>query len=151
MRRFRLVVSRQGIEIDELLVAPRRKRSGPVEHIGDAIEIGVQHIEQNGTRARHRVAVGQAAFHQVRQLAKPHRACHARAAFESVECAFEGLHRGRVGGLLAPRPELLACLREEFGGFLEKDRKDLPVDVIADVVQRFVALRRRRALCTSVR
>ena len=67
-----------------------------IEHEGDVVEIVVQRIEQRGRRSAERFALGQAAFHQVRELAQSHRTGHARAALERVQRALESVAPGRT-------------------------------------------------------
>ena len=80
-----------------------------------------------------RVADRQSRFHQVRELAQPHRAGHARAALERVQRPPQLPRAGLVARSAAPRAHLRAGLREELRGFLEEDRQHLLVDVVADV------------------
>ncbi len=109
------------------------------------VEIVVERVEELGRPLRERVARSHPAFHQVRELAESHRPGHARAALEGVQRALQRLRRFLVGGLAPPRAKLLAGLRKELRGLLEKDRENLPIDVVVDVGRAFRRRQERAA------
>ncbi len=106
-----------------------------IEHEADAVEIGVERLEQFAARRDRRVAQRQARLHPVRELAEPHRARHARAALQRVQRAPQLRAARSVVGRAPPCAQAFAGLREELAGFLEKDRKNRLVDVVGDVEQ----------------
>ena len=83
-------------------------------------------------------------LHQMRKLAQPHRARHARAAFERVQCAAQLAHRLAVVRIAPPSAQFLAGLREQFRCFVQEDRQHLRVDVVVNRRQRI--LQRQRQL-----
>jgi hypothetical protein len=72
-----------------------------------------------------------AAFHQVAQLAQPDRAGHARAAFQRVQRAAQRLRNLVVAGIGLPFAQVRADLGHQLLGFLDEDRQQLLVDVVA--------------------
>jgi len=55
-----------------------------IEHERDMVEIVVERVQKLRRRRREQIARGQPALHQMRELAEPHCAGHARAALERV-------------------------------------------------------------------
>ena len=120
-----------------LFRGPGQRNVGPalaqrVENEGDPIEIAVQRLEQLGRAGHRRVVDDEARLHQVHELAQAHRPGHPRAALEGVQGPAQLARAAGIARGAAPGAHLLAGLRVELRGLLEKDRQHLRVDVVAD-------------------
>ena len=112
----------------------RRAALQLLDQQGDAVEGGLELLEQTVGDAAELADVDHACLHRVGQLADRHGADHPRAALERVQQALERLGDEPAGWIGAPVAQISADLGNQLRGFLQEHRQQRLVDVVGDAV-----------------